>query len=149
MRCAGWVLAFGLLSQFPVTGQQSMTFTMRPFVQPNGVIDLNLASNWQQGPRFGALNTQFQTLPGVPFTVGQSSHQLRTFSRQNVPYLRRLPFLGSTFRTQSRFQQTGHSRFTFRATPVDPAGNPVYRPGGQRVPIPKMYGLIPPKPPGP
>ena len=135
-----------LLVHTPVIAQQAVQFTVLPFVQPNGVVDLSLAGRWQQGNRFGALNTQFQTVPGMPFRVGSASSQVRTFSRQNVPFFSRTPFVGGLFRNQSRWQQTTHSRFNVTATPVDPAGNPLYR-GGSRVPIPKMYGLIPPQSP--
>ena len=91
-----WLLAPGLRAQ------QSVQFTVLPFVQANGLVDVNFAGRWQNGPTsFSALNPRFQAYPGVPMQVGSHAHSLRTFSRQNVPYFSRTPFIGGLFRNRA------------------------------------------------
>ncbi len=136
-----WLLAPGL------SAQQSVQFTVLPFVQANGLVDVNFAGRWQNGPTsFSALNTQFQAYPGVPMQVGSYAHSLRTFSRQNVPYFSRTPFIGGLFRNRADWRHQSLSRFNVTVTPVDPAGNPMFdaRP---RPAAPPMIGFINPASP--
>ena len=136
-----WLLAPGL------SAQQSVQFTVLPFVQANGLVDVNFAGRWQNGPAsFSALNTQFQAYPGVPMQVGSHAHSLRTFSRQNVPYFSRTPFIGGLFRNRAGWRHQSLSRFNVTVTPVDPAGNPMFdaRP---RPATPPMIGFINPASP--
>ena len=131
-----WLLAPGL------SAQQSIQFTVRPFVQANGLVDVSIGGRWQHGPTsFSALNTQFQAYPGVPMQVGSHAHSLSTFSRQNVPYFNRAPFIGGLFRNRTDWRQQSLNQFNFMITPVDPAGNPMLyaRP---RPASPPMIGFI-------
>ena len=98
--------------------QQSVQFTVLPFVHANGLVDVNFAGRWQNGPAsFSALNTQFQTYPGVPIQVGSHAHSLSTFSRQNVPYFSRAPFIGGLFRNRTDWRQQSFNQFTSRSRP--------------------------------
>ncbi len=130
----------------------SAQLTVRPYVQANGVIDMSLAANWTfRAPGFGSsragINTQFQAYNGVPMNIGGYSTYTRTFNNQSVPFCGRVPFVGGLFRNRAQFQRRAMGDFSVRATTVDPAGNPTVRPGAMyRLPIPKMYGLIPPTP---
>ena len=136
-----WLLSPGL------SAQQSVQFTVLPFVQANGLVDVNFAGRWQNGPTsFSALNTQFQAYPGVPIQVGSHAHSLRTFSRQNVPYFSRTPFIGGLFRNRADWRHQSLSRFNVTVTPVNPAGNPAFdaRPGSA---APPMIGFINPASP--
>lgn len=93
----------------------------------------------------GRINKQFQTWNGVPLVVGSTSSSTRQFQRQSVPFVGRTPFVGGLFRNQWQATQTRHSDFTFRATLVDPAGNPLHAPGTQpfeRLPAPPMVGFV-------
>ena len=130
----------------------SAQLTVLPYVQANGVIDMSLAANWTfRTPGFGSsragINTQFQAYNGVPMNIGGYSTYTRTFNNQSVPFLGRVPFVGGLFRNRAQFQRRAMGDFSVRATTVDPAGNPTVRPDEMyRLPIPKMYGLIPPTP---
>jgi hypothetical protein len=138
------------LANFAGAQSLSAQLTVLPFVQANGVIDMSLAANWTfRTPGFGSsragINTQFQAYNGVPMNIGGYSTYTRAFNNQSVPFLGRTPFVGGLFRNRAQFQRRAMGNFTVRATTVDPAGNPTFRPGAQyRLPIPKMYGLIPP-----
>ena len=80
-----WSISLLILSLLApgLRAQQSVQFTVLPFVQANGLVDLNFAGRWQNGPAsFSALNTQFQAYPGVPMQISSHAHSLRTFSRQ-------------------------------------------------------------------
>ena len=103
-----WLLAPGL------SAQQSVQFTVLPFVQ---------------------------AYPGVPMQISSHAHSLRTFSRQNVPYFSRAPFIGGLFRNRTDWRQQSLNQFNFTITPVDPAGNPMLyaRP---RPASPPMIGFI-------
>ena len=123
-----WLLAPGL------SAQQSVQFTVLPFVQANGLVNVNFAGRWQNGPAsFSALNTQFQAYPGVPIQVGSHAHSLSTFSRA--------PFIGGLFRNRTDWRKQSLNQFNFTITPVDPAGNPMLdaRP---RPASPPMIGFI-------
>ena len=154
-RLGRFLLAAGAVLLAPLASAQysSTQMTVLPFVQPGGRIDLGLNANWTfQTPGFGSsragINTQFQTYSGVPMNVGGYSTYTRSFNNQSVPFLGRAPFVGGLFRNRSQFQRRAMGSFTVRATPVDPAGNPTFRPGYHyRAPIPPMYGLIPAAPP--
>ena len=125
-----------------LSAQQSVQFTALPFVQANGLVDVNFAGRWQNGPAsFSALNTQFQAYPGVPIQVGSHAHSLSTFSRQNVPYFSRAPLIGGLSRNRTDWRQQSLNQFNFTITPVDPAGNPMpcARP---RPASPPMIGFI-------
>ena len=136
-----WLLAPGL------SAQQSVQFTVLPFVQASGLVDVNFAGRWQNGPAsFSALNTQFQAYPGVPMQVGSHAHSLRTFSRQNVPYFSRTPFIGGLFRNRADWRHQSLSRFNVTVTPVDPAGNPMFD-ARSRPAAPPMIGFINPASP--
>ena len=92
-----WSISLLILSLLApgLSAQQSVHFTVLPFVQANGLVDVNFAGRWQNGPAsFSALNTRFQAYPSVPMQVGSHAHSLSTFSRQNVPYFSRAPFIG-------------------------------------------------------
>ena len=139
------VIAGLMATSHAAFAQQSVQLTALPFVQPNGLIDLSLAGRWQTGPQIGAINTQFMVYPGASMNVGGYSHQLRTFSNHNVPFLSRAPFVGGLFRNRSQWQSLSNSRFNVMLTPVDPAGNPTYR-YTSRIQSPRMYGFIAPSP---
>ena len=139
-----WSISLLILSLLApgLSAQQSVHFTVLPFVQANGLVDVNFAGRWQNGPAsFSALNTQFQAYPGVPIQVGSHAHSLSTFSRQNVPYFSRAPFIGGLFRNRTDWRQQSLNQFNFTITPVDPAGNPMLyaRP---RPASPPMIGFI-------
>ena len=131
----------------------STQLTVLPFVQSNGVIDMSLNANWMNqlygyGPSRASINTQFQTYNGVPLNIGGYTTYTRAFNNQSVPFLDRAPFVGGLFRNRAQFQRRSLGNFTVRATTVDPAGNPTLRPElYNRIPAPKMYGLIPPTAP--
>ena len=131
----------------------STQLTVLPFVQSNGVIDMSLNANWMNqfygyGPSRASINTQFQTYNGVPLNIGGYTTYTRAFNTQSVPFLGRAPFVGRLFRNRAQFQRRSLGNFTVRATTVDPAGNPTLRPElYNRIPAPKMYGLIPPTAP--
>ena len=139
------VIAALMAASHGAVAQQSVQLSALPFVQPNGLINLSLAGRWQTGPQIGALNTQFMAYPGTSMNVGGYSHQLRTFSNHNVPFLGRAPFVGGLFRNRSQWQNLSTSRFNVTLTPVDPAGNPAYR-YTSRIQSPRMYGFIAPSP---
>ena len=131
-----WLLAPDL------SAQQSVQFTAPPFVQANGLVDVNFTGRWQNSPAsFSALNTQFQAYPGVPMQVGSHAHSLSTFSRQNVPYFSRAPFIGGLFRNRIDWRQQSLNQFNFTITPVDPAGNPMLY-AHPRPASPPMIGFI-------
>jgi len=114
---------------------------------------MSLNANWMNqfygyGPSRASINTQFQTYNGVPLNIGGYTTYTRAFNNQSVPFLSRAPFVGGLFRNRAQFQRRSLGNFTVRATTVDPAGNPTFRPElYNRIPAPKMYGLIPPTPP--
>ena len=147
--CGGGLLLANLAS-----AQSSSTqLTVLPFVQSNGVIEMSLNANWMNqlygyGPSRASINTQFQTYNGVPLNIGGYNTYTRAFNNQRVPFLGRAPFVGGLFRNRAQFQRRSMGNFTVRATTVDPAGNPTRRPElYNRIPAPKMYGLIPPTAP--
>ncbi len=136
-----------LLALLPVVlnAQQSVQFTVLPFVQANGLVEVGFAGRWQNGPMsFSALNTQFQAYPGVPMTMGSHASSLRTFRQQTVPYLGRAPFVGGLFRNRSEWRQHSWNQYHVTVTPIDPAGNPIRY---QRATAPPMIGFITPAAP--
>ena len=142
-----------LLVNFASAQSSSTQLTVLPFVQSNGVIEMSLNANWMNqfygyGPSRASINTQFQTYNGVPLNIGGYNTYTRAFNNQSVPFLGRAPFVGGLFRNRAQFQRRSMGNFTVRATTVDPAGNPTRRPElYNRIPAPKMYGLIPPTAP--
>jgi len=117
-------------------------FTVLPFVQANGLVDVNFTGRWQNGPAsFSALNNQFQAASGVPMQISSHAHSLRTFSQQNVPYFSRAPFNGGLFRNRTDWWQQTLNQFNFTITPVNPAGNPMPY-SRSRPPSPPMIGFI-------
>ena len=154
-RLGQWLLVAGAVWWAPLAKAQysSTQMTVLPYVQPSGLIDLGLNASWTfQTPSYGAsragINTQFQTYSGVPMNVGGYSTYVRSFNNQSVPFLGRAPFIGGIFRNRSQFQHRSMGNFTVRATPVDPAGNPMYRTGyPYRLPAPRMIGIVPAAPP--
>ena len=142
-----------LLANFASAQFSSTQLTVLPFVQSNGVIDMSLNANWMNqfygyGPTRSSINTQFQTYNGVPLNIGGYNTYTRAFNNQSVPFLGRAPFVGGLFRNRTQFQRRSLGNFTIRATTVDLAGNPTFRPElYNRIPAPKMYGLIPPAAP--
>ena len=144
--CSGGLL----LANFASAQFSSTQLTVLPFVQSNGVIDMSLNANWMNqlygyGPSRASINTQFQTYNGVPLNIGGYTTYTRAFNNQSVPFLDRAPFVGGLFRNRAQFPRRSMGNFTVRATTVDPAGIPTFRPElYNRIPAPKMYGLIPP-----
>jgi len=142
-----------LLANFASAQSSSTQLTVLPFVQSNGVIEMSLNANWMNqlygyGPSRASIKTQFQTYNGVPLNIGGYNTYTRAFNNQSVPFLGRAPFVGGLFRNRAQFQRRSMGNFTVRATTVDPAGNPTIRPElYNRIPAPKMYGLIAPKTP--
>ena len=147
----GALLAVSGFAQFiPQSGAQ---LTVLPFVQPNGVVDLNLSANWfNRTPGFGfsraGINTQYQQLAnGQPMSIGGYATQLHTFNHQQVPFLGRVPFVGGLFRNRTQFQSVRTGNFSTRLSLVDPAGRPA-RPTYNRLPSPRPYGFVrSPQPP--
>ena len=150
LLCCGGCL---LLANFASSQASSTQLTVLPFVQSNGVIEMSLKANWMNqfygyGASRASINTQFQTYNGVPLNIGGYNTYTRAFNNQSVPFLGRAPFVGGLFRNRAQFQRRSLGNFTVRATTVDPAGNPTRRPElYNRIPAPKMYGLIPPTAP--
>lgn len=143
---AGALLAASVSAQFaPQSGAQ---LTVLPFVQPNGVVDLSLSANWfNRTPGFGfsraGINTQYQQLAnGQPMSIGGYATQVRTFNRQQVPFLGQTPFIGGLFRNRTQFQSTRTGNFSTRITLVDPAGRPIR--STYRLPAPRPYGFVRP-----
>lgn len=157
------LLAIILLAAAPVAFAQSgWSFTFVTYVDPaSQQIEMAMRSQMFQrsnNPMIpgtsAAINTQFVLANGQPLEIGGYMRGMETRSRQQVPMLGSLPFIGGLFRNEAVWQERRFDTYTVQATIVDPAGNPVYRrddePPGYRRILPSFTGLVmPPSKPAP
>ena len=152
------LMAFLLFAAPVAFAQSGWNFTFVPYVDPaSQQIEMALRAQMFQRSnnpmipgRAGALSTQFVLANGQPMEIGGYMRGMETFSRQQVPFLGALPFVGGLFRNESTWKEHRFDTYTVQATIVDPAGNPVYRrddnPPGYRQILPGFTGLVMPPP---
>ena len=168
MKTALALLALLLLATAPGANAQGVNFTVTPYVNPDGTIEMNLGGAWtfrsfaprvytpntyRPNPfapspfalpttRTTTLNTQVQAWNGYPLNVGGATTHVRTFGRQQVPFLGSLPFVGGLFRNQWNTERLNTSTLTVRPTLIDPAGNPLPATAPLYYYVPPPAGLI-------
>lgn len=157
------LLAFLFFAAAPVVfAQSAWNFTFVPYVDPASQ-QIEMAMRMQMFQRSNnpmipgrgaAINSQFVLANGQPLEIGGYMRGMETFSRQQVPLLGSLPFVGGLFRNDAVWKEHRFDSYTVQATIVDPAGNPVYRqddnPPGYRQILPGFTGLVmPPQKPAP
>ena len=163
MKTVPVLIALLLMAAASLARAQGVNFTVIPYVNPDGTIEMNLGGNWTFrtfAPRVytpnafrpslfapspfalptsqtTTLNTQVQGWSGYPLNVGGATTQIRTMGRQQVPFLGSLPFVGRMFRNQWETERLRYNNLTVRPALIDPAGNPLTF-------APPMYYYVPP-----